>query len=49
MTERTETPMSVEEFLLEGEAIGAEAVIELPEIGISLPLSDIYEGLDLKI
>lgn len=39
---------SGDELLLEGEAIGAEAVIELPEIGVSLPLSEIYEGLDLK-
>lgn len=35
-------------FLLEGEAIGSEAVIDLPEIGIGLPLPDVYEGLDIK-
>ncbi|MBS1181539.1 MAG: hypothetical protein H6Q99_1419 [Proteobacteria bacterium] len=36
------------ELVLEGEAIGREAVVDLPEIGISLSLADAYEGLDLR-
>ena len=36
------------ELILEGEAMGREGLVDLPEIGARLSLADIYEGLELK-
>ena len=36
------------ELTLEGEAMGREGLVDLPEIGARLSLADIYEGLELK-
>ena len=31
-----------------GRILGADAVIRMPEIGIEIPLAELYEGLDLS-
>jgi Uma2 family endonuclease len=36
------------ELVVEGEAIGRDSGIDLPEIGVRLALADAYDGLDLR-